>query len=144
MLMMKRVNEVAARMILVTLKPGMQLNLEEASMYIILDGQLRVSEHDQMQKILMSAQKRSSNFMNSKLNAGKLNKFKAAANSFMQFKRISNAIGVDDELLQASLDAATITQGSLEAGGSKSSALKDGRSTSSMLMMAAKLSPDTP
>lgn len=45
-LMMKRVNEVAARMSMITLRPGQKLNLEEPSMYIVLDGALRITTND--------------------------------------------------------------------------------------------------
>ena len=46
-LLMKRVNEVAARMSMITLRPGQKLNLEEPSMYIVLDGALRIATNDQ-------------------------------------------------------------------------------------------------
>jgi quercetin dioxygenase-like cupin family protein len=42
-LLLKRVHEISARMTLVHLKPGQQLNLEESSMYIVLDGKVRIS-----------------------------------------------------------------------------------------------------
>lgn len=46
-LLLKRLNEISARMTLVHLKPGQQLNLDEASMYIVIDGKLRVCTHEQ-------------------------------------------------------------------------------------------------
>lgn len=49
-LLFKRVTEISARMILVQVKPGQQLNLDEASMYIVLDGHLRVSTPYLMKK----------------------------------------------------------------------------------------------
>ena len=45
-LLLKRVNEISSRMTLIHLKPGQRLNLEESSMYIILDGKLRISTHE--------------------------------------------------------------------------------------------------
>jgi hypothetical protein len=37
-LLLKRLHEISARMTLVHLKPGQSINLDEASMYIVLDG----------------------------------------------------------------------------------------------------------
>ena len=37
-LLLKRLHEISARMTLVHLNPGQSINLDEASMYIVLDG----------------------------------------------------------------------------------------------------------
>jgi hypothetical protein len=46
-LILKRIHEISARMTLMHLKPGQRINLEEASMYIVLDGKVRISNHEQ-------------------------------------------------------------------------------------------------
>ena len=43
LLLLKRVNEITARMTIMTLKPGQTLNLEDPSMYIVIDGGLRIT-----------------------------------------------------------------------------------------------------
>lgn len=42
-LMLKRVSEITARMIMISLKPGQTLNLEEPALYIVVDGMPRIS-----------------------------------------------------------------------------------------------------
>ncbi len=43
LLLLKRVNEITARMTIMTLKPGQTLSLEDPSMYIVIDGGLRIT-----------------------------------------------------------------------------------------------------
>jgi|APCry1669190288_1035285.scaffolds.fasta_scaffold67204_2 hypothetical protein len=45
-LLLKRVNEISSRMTLVHLKPAQKLNLDEASLYIILDGKARIGNEE--------------------------------------------------------------------------------------------------
>ena len=46
-LILKRLHEISARMTLMHLKPGQKINLEESSMYIVLDGKVRISTHEE-------------------------------------------------------------------------------------------------
>ena len=46
MLLLKRVNEITSRMTLMHLKPSQKINLDEASLYIVIDGAVRVSTED--------------------------------------------------------------------------------------------------
>jgi hypothetical protein len=45
LLLLKRVNEITARMFMISLKPGQFLNLEEPALYIVIDGMARVATH---------------------------------------------------------------------------------------------------
>lgn len=49
-LLLKRVNEITQRMILVTLKPGQHLDLDDSTLYIVIDGMVRVATHDQIKQ----------------------------------------------------------------------------------------------
>lgn len=46
MLLLKRVNEISSRMTLMHLKPSQKINLDEASIYIVVDGAVRVGNDD--------------------------------------------------------------------------------------------------
>lgn len=76
-----------------------------------------MSEKDNMEKILASAKKRPSHhmYLQSKAIGGqKINKFKVAANSFINFKRLGLSNGIEDDLMQPSIDAQSATQSSFD------------------------------
>ena len=94
-LILKRVHEISARMTLVHLKPGQRLNLEERSMYIVLDGKVRVSTHQQhaleatqMSHNLMEMMAKRSDEVPSHIAGQAINKFKVAASTFIIFRKL--------------------------------------------------------
>jgi hypothetical protein len=50
LLLLKRVNEITARMTMLTLRPGQTLTVDEPSFYIVLDGALRVATQEQLKE----------------------------------------------------------------------------------------------
>ena len=95
LLLLKRVNEISARMSMITLKPGQTLDLDEPSLYIVLDGALRVATHQDLKEEQEELKRRggrgSLNITGRSTHAvggGKFNKFKAAASTLMTFRKL--------------------------------------------------------
>jgi len=114
-LLLKRVHEISARMTLMHLKPGQKLSLEENSMYIVLDGKVRVSTHDEhaleatkISHNLTDMMTKRSDDTPTHIAGHTINKFKVAASTFIIFRKLG--LNLHNQSEQASVERKTLDQ----------------------------------